>query len=116
MLWFVIALQAWAPFVHAHAGAVQTGRTAWLHEPPGLGGDVAFHAIERGEQGGTADVAQGMPWQPAAPAAANAGASSPLPVVRPSAARMDAVVTVAPPLRPTLPDHVLPHALAPPFG
>lgn len=118
MLWFVIALQALTPFVHAHAGAVQLNHTGWLHVHPGASGDVAYHAIESGEQGEEVEVAQGMPLRHAALAAANADVSSPVPAFRTPTApagRVGRVLPVAPPLQPPLPDHALPHALAPPL-
>lgn len=117
MLWFVIALQALTPFVHAHAGAVQLNHAGWLHVHPGVHGDVAYHAIERGEQGEEVEVAQGMPLRHAALAAANADAPSPVPAVWPptaTAGRLGMALPAAPPLHPPLPDHALPHALGPP--
>ena len=116
MLWFVIALQALTPFVHAHAGALQPSHTGWLHVHPGVHGDVTYHAIECGEQGEGVEVAQGMPLRHVVLAAANADVSSPVPAVRPSTARTGAAWPVAPPLHPPLPDHALPQALAPPPG
>ena len=119
MLWFVIALQALTPFVHAHAGAVQLNHTGWLHVHSGVPGDVTYHAIESGEQGEEVEVAQGMPLRHAALAAANADVPSPVPAVRPptaTAGRVGTVLSAAPPLHPPLPDHALPHALAPPLG
>ena len=119
MLWFVIALQALTPFVHAHAGAVQLNHTGWLHVHPGVHGDVTYHAIESGEQGEEVEVGQGMPLWHAALAAANAGAPSPVPAVRPptaTAGRAGTILSATPPLHPPLPDHALPHALAPPLG
>ena len=118
MLWFVIALQALTPFVHAHAGAEQLSHTGWLHVHPGVPSDVAYHAMKSGEQGGEVEVAQGMPLRHAALAAANADASSRVPAVRPPTATADRPSTTlpaAPPLHPPLPDHALPHALAPPL-
>lgn len=119
MLWFVIALQALTPFVHAHAGTAQLNHTGWLHVHPGVLGDVTYHAIESGESSEEVEVVQGMPLRHAALAAANAGAPSPVPAVRPptaTAGRVGTVLPVAPPLHPPLPDHALPHALAPPLG
>lgn len=118
MLWFVIALQALTPFVHAHAGTMQLNHTGWLHVYPGVHGDVTYHAIESGEQGEAVEVAQGMPLRHAAQATANADTPSPVPAVRKpttTAGRLGTVLPVAPPLPPPLPDHALPHALAPPL-
>src|SRR5512135_880272 len=116
MLWFVIALQALTPFVHAHAGTVQLNHTGWLHVHPGVHGDVAYHAIQSGEQSEEVEVAQGMSSRHAALAVANAAAPYPLPAARPPTARVATALPVAPPLHPPLPDHALPHALAPPLG
>lgn len=119
MLWFVIALQALTPFVHAHAGTAQLNHTGWLHVHPGVHGDVTYHAIETGESSEEVEVVQGMPLRHAALAAANADARFPVPAVRPptaTAGRVGTVLSAAPPLHPSLPDHALPHALAPPLG
>ena len=116
MLWFVIALQALTPFVHAHAGAVQLSHTSWLHVHPGVHGDVTYHAIESGEEGEEVEVGQGMPLRYAALAAANADVPAPVPAARPPTASVGTVFPVASPLHPPLPDHALPHALGPPLG
>ena len=116
MLGLVIALQALTPFVHAHARAVQLSHAGWLHAHPGVHGDVTYHASESGEQGEEVEVAQGMPLRYGALTAVNADALSPVPTVRPPAAvRGSTALPVAPPLHPPLPDHALPHALAPPL-
>lgn len=118
MLWFVIALQALTPFVHAHAGTVQLNHTGWLHVHPGVHGDVTYHATESGDQGEEVEVEGGMPLRHAALVAANADWASAVPAVRPPTAiagRVGTVLPVAPPLHPPLPDHALPHALAPPL-
>ncbi|MBI3432159.1 MAG: hypothetical protein HY018_08120 [Hydrogenophilales bacterium] len=117
MLWFVIALQALTPFVHAHAGAVPPNHTGWRHVPPGVHGDVTYHAIESGEQGEEIEVARGMPLRHGALAAVIADAPSPVPAVRPPAATAgggDMALPVAPSLQPPPPDHALPHASGPP--
>ncbi|HEY9146347.1 MAG TPA: hypothetical protein VIN36_06640 [Thiobacillus sp.] len=116
MLWFVIALQALTPFVHAHAGAVQLNHAGWLHVHPGVHGDVTYHAIESSERGEEVEVGQGMPLRHVALAAANADVPAPVSAARPPTARVGTFLPVAPPLHPPLPDHALPHALAPPLG
>ena len=116
MLWYVIALQALTPFVHAHAGTAQLGHTGSLHVHPGVHGDVTYHAIESGEQGEAVGVAEGMPLRHAALAAANADAACPVPAAWPPTARVGTAFPGAPPLHPPLPDHALPPALAPPLG
>ena len=119
MLWFVIALQALTPFIHAHAGAVQQSHTGWLHGYPDAHSDATCRAIEGGEQGEAVEVAQGVPLRHAVLLVTNAGASFPVPAVRSPAAaagRPGTALPDAPPLHSSLPDHALPHALAPPPG
>ena len=121
MLWFVIALQVMAPFIHAHAGAAQpgngyAGHGGFLHVHQKAHADVPYHAIAADEHGAEIAVAQGMrlrhavadavatppavPWQ-LLPAAAAASSRAGLPPQRP--------LCLAPP------PHTFPHALAPPF-
>lgn len=118
MLWLVIALQAMTPFVHAHAGPMQASHAGGLHGHAGTPGDVAYHLAENREQGAEIEVAQGMPsLRQAVLFVADADASYPVPALPPSAARAarpgPAWLDVAP-LQAVLPDHALPHALAPP--
>jgi len=118
MLWLVIALQAMTPFVHAHAGSAQASHASWLHGHAGVPGDVAYHLAENREQGTEIEVAQGIrSLRQAVLFVADADASYPAPALPPSAARAarpgPAWLDVAP-LQAVLPDHALPHALAPP--
>jgi hypothetical protein len=116
MFWFFVAVQAMAPFIHAHAGAVQLGHTDFLHVHQGAHGDAAWHVTAQDEHGAEIEVAQGMPLRndmsptavpaplaasPALPRASEAacpGAGSPAP----------------PPLCRVRTDHAFPYALAPP--
>jgi len=117
MLWLVIALQAMTPFVHAHAGPMQASHAGGLHGHAGAPGDVAYHLVENREQGAEIEVAQGMPsLRQAVLFVADADASYPVPALPPSvtAARRSPVGPGVTPLQAILPDHALPHALAPP--
>jgi hypothetical protein len=116
MLWFLVALQATTPFIHAHAGAVQLNHTNFLHVHQGVHSDAAYHTLAADEYGAQVDVAQGMPlrvdplgtandvppavavWLPRADCAALPGAGLPAP----------------PEPQRTPPAHTHPHALAPP--
>jgi hypothetical protein len=117
MLWFVIALQAMTPFIHAHVGAVQLDHTGFLHGHQGVHGDAAWHAMATDEHGAEAEVAQGMPLRNVTPATADAAplaASWTLPRVA-TATRPSGGLPALPPHR-VPPDHTLPHALAPPVA
>lgn len=111
MLWLIIALQAMTPFVHAHAGPMQASHA-------GAPGDVAYHLAENRGQGAEIEVAQGMPsLRQAVLFVADADASYPVPALPPSVAaatRLSPVGLGVTPLQAILPDHALPHALAPP--
>lgn len=116
MLWFLVALQATTPFIHAHAGAVQLNHASILHVHQGVHSDAAYHTLAADEHGAQVDVAQGMPlrvdplgtandvppavavWLPRADRAGLPGAGLPAP----------------PQPQRTPPDHTHPHALAPP--
>ena len=116
MLWFLVALPAMAPFIHAHAGAVQFNHASFLHVHQGVHTDAAYHTLAADAHGAEIDVAQGMPHRvdpldvaddvslallqalPRADCAALPGAGLPAP---PQAQRIP-------------PDHTHPHALAPP--
>jgi hypothetical protein len=118
MLWFVIALQALTPFVHAHAGVAQSSHAGFLHVHQNVHGDPTSHALEQGEQDAAVEVAQGMPLQHAALAVANAS----MPFTTTSflsptamASRPGAGWPVSPPLHLAPPDHTRPFALAPPL-
>ena len=116
MLWFLVALQAMTPFIHAHAGAVQFNHAGVLHLHQGAHGDAACHALAADEHGAEFEVAQGRPLRidplgaaddvqpavalslPRAECIAQSGAGLPAP---PQSQRVP-------------PDHTHPHALAPP--
>jgi hypothetical protein len=117
MLWFVIALQAMTPFIHAHAGAVQLNHSGLLHPHQGVHGDAAYHAVVNGEHGAEVAVAQGMPAsRHAATAGADADAPSVTAATLPAAtaAGLIAALPSPPPFHLSPPDHSLPLALAPP--
>jgi hypothetical protein len=61
MLWFFVALQTMAPFVHAHAGAVQLTHPGFLHVHQGVQTDAAWHVTAADAHGAQTEVAQGMP-------------------------------------------------------
>ena len=117
MLWFVIALQAMTPFIHAHAGAVRLSHADLPHGHQGEHGDAAYHAVVNGEHGAAVEVAQGMPARPVA----TAGADAVVPFVArdaPPAATASGLRADLPnptPLQLSPPDHTLPLALAPPL-
>lgn len=118
MLWLFVALQAMTPFIHAHAGAVQLDHAGFLHAHhyahQGAHSDAVYHASATDEHGAEVGVAQAMPMRsdtqdldvPLAIALA-------LPGVHVTA-RSGAGMQAPPPLLLALPDHTLPHALAPP--
>ncbi len=117
ILWFVMALQAMTPFVHAHAEPLQVSHADALPGHPGMPGDVAYHAIENSGQDAEIEVAEGGPFRQSVLPAAGAGASYPVPAVLPpeiKAGGRGAVWPVASSLHARLPAHALPHALAPP--
>ncbi|WP_157273594.1 hypothetical protein [Thiobacillus denitrificans] len=122
MLWFVIALQAMAPFIHAHAGAAQpgsghAGHGGFLHVHQKAHADVSYHAIAADGHGAEIAVAQGMRLRHAAPDSV-AMAQPAAPWQRcPAAATASPCASwpVPPPLYLAPPPHTLPHALAPPF-
>ncbi|MDP3420877.1 MAG: hypothetical protein Q8S10_08135 [Thiobacillus sp.] len=119
MLWFFVALQTMAPFIHAHAGAVQLNHSGFLHVHQGVHGDAAWHVVAGDEHGAEVEVAQGMPVRSDTPAMTAApaplAASLPLPHAA-AAACLGAGLPAPPPLHLALPDHTLPHALAPPLA
>ncbi|MBW8372065.1 MAG: hypothetical protein K0M66_14005 [Thiobacillus sp.] len=116
MLWFFVALQTMVPFIHAHAGAVQLNHAGFLHVHQGVHSDAAWHAVATDEHGAEVEVARGMPLRndtPLTTAPAPPAASLPLPHAA-AAACPGAGLPAPPPLHLALPDHTLPHALAPP--
>lgn len=118
MLGFFVALQTMAPFIHAHAGAVQLSHAGFLHVHQGVHSDATWHVMAADEHGVQVEVAQGMPLRndtPATTSPAPPAASLPLPHAD-AAARPGAGLPAPPPLHLALPDHTLPHALAPPLA
>jgi hypothetical protein len=116
MLWFFVALQTMAPFIHAHAGAVQLNHSGFLHVHQGVHSDAAWHVVAADEHGAEVEVAQGMPLRndtPSTAIRAPLAASLPLPHAA-AVARPGAGLPGPPLLHLALPDHTLPHALAPP--
>lgn len=119
MLCLFVALQAMTPFIHAHAGAVQLDHAGFLHVHQDAHGDAAWHVVAAGEHGAEVEVAQGMPLRHdsrVAVAEAPAMTSSPALLRVDAIERLGAGVPAPPPPRLALPDHTLPHALAPPFA
>ncbi|MHB1213964.1 MAG: hypothetical protein ACYCY9_03155 [Thiobacillus sp.] len=116
MFWCVIALQAMAPFIHAHAGAVQLGHADLPHVHQGAHGDAAYHAVVNGEHGAEVAVAHGLPARHAAAAGEVAGAPLVALGIPPAAIARgaSAVLRAPPPFHLSSPDHIRPHALAPP--
>ena len=117
MLWFVIALQAMTPFIHAHAGAVQLSHTDLPHVHQGVHSDAAYHAVVNGEHGAEVEVAQGLPARHAETAGAVADAPLVTPDTPPAATAggLSAALPIPPPFHLSPPDHIRPHALAPPL-
>ncbi len=116
MLWLFVALQVMTPFIHAHASVVQFDRTVALHVCEDLHSDAVYHASAIGERGTEVRVAQAMPMRRDMPVTDVARAMvSMLPCVQ-ATARPGAGLPASPPLFLALPDHILPHALAPPFA
>jgi hypothetical protein len=116
MLWFLIALQAMAPFIHAHAGAVQLNHADFLHLHQGMQGDAAYHAVAANEHGAEFDVAQGRPLR-----IDPLGTANEVPPAMALSQHCTECVThlgaglPAPPEHQRVPpDHTHPHALAPP--
>jgi hypothetical protein len=115
MLWLVIALQAWAPFIHAHAGTVHLEHSGLLHVNQSVHGDASYHAVSSDELGPEIEVAQGLRVRHAAPTVAEAQPAALLPLpVEPVIARSGAGLAL-PHHLPQPPDHARPHALAPPL-
>jgi hypothetical protein len=118
VLWFVIALQALTPFVHAHAGVAQASHAGFLHVHQNVHGDATARALEQGAQDAEVGVAQGMPLQQTALAVASAlmpFTTTSIPSPTAMASRPGAGWPVSPPLHLAPPDHTRPLALAPPF-
>lgn len=116
MFWFVIALQAMTPFIHAHAGAVQLSHADLLHVHQGAHRDAAYHAAVNGEHGAEVAVAQGLRARHVETTGAVADAPLVTPAIPPAApaSGVRAILPVPPPFHLSSPDHIRPHALAPP--
>ena len=115
MLWFFVALQTMAPFIHAHAGTVQLNHGRFLHLHQGVHGDAQSHVMAADQHGTEVEVAQGMRLRndtPVAAARLATNVASPILVV--AERRPGAGLPAPPPLPPALPDHAHPYALAPP--
>lgn len=119
MLCFFVALQAMAPFIHAHAGAVRLDHAGFLHVHQGVHNDAAWHVVAMDEHGAEVEVAQGVPARNE-----RLGLSADAPATAPQPPRVEAAThaeaglpaPMPPPPRPTQPAHTLPHALAPPHA
>ena len=114
MLWFIIALQAMTPFIHAHAGSMQLNHAEFLHVHQVALADTC-HVVSNDAHGAKVEVAHGMPQRHTAPNVANADASfgaAAFLLPKPTGRRQDAALS-APLHSPSL-DHALPYALAPP--
>jgi hypothetical protein len=116
MLSLFVAIQAMAPFIHAHAGAVRVEHGGFLHLHQGIQGDVTYHAMAADEHGAEVGMEQGVRLRDRT---LDAIAEAPLvPSLRLSraalAARPGADFPIPPPLITPPSEHTLPHALAPP--
>ncbi|MCU0811276.1 MAG: hypothetical protein MUE59_09615 [Thiobacillaceae bacterium] len=117
MPWFLVALQAMTPFIHAHAGAVELNHAGFLHVHQNAHTDAVWHVVAADERGAEVEVEQGMPLRhdshisiaDAPPVAAGPA----LPQIE-ETKRPGAGLPAPIPLRLALPDHLLPQALAPP--
>ena len=115
MLWFFVALQTMAPFIHAHAGAMHLSHSGFLHVHQGVHGDTAWHVMAADEHGAEVEVAQGMPLRSDTPCTTvHAPPAAGLTLPRVEVAARPGGGLPGPPLHLALPDHTLPHALAPP--
>jgi len=116
MLWLFVALQAMAPFIHAHAGAVRVDHGGFMHLHQGMHGDVAYHAMAADEHGAEVAVEQGVRLRDSTPDAF--AETPPVPSLRWLRAAMEARpgadFPIPPPLITSPSEHTLPHALAPP--
>jgi hypothetical protein len=116
MLWFLVALQAMTPFIHAHAGAVQLTHASFMHLHSGAQGVAANPALAADESDAPFEVAQGRPLRIDPLGAAHAG----LPALPLSPLHAERTVLsgagLPTPLQPQRvpPAHTHPHALAPP--
>jgi len=114
MLWFFIVLQMMAPFIHAHAGAVQLDHASGSHAHTGTHIDPVYHAIAAQEHGAEIEVARGMPVRAAAQASSEAPMAAAATLLRIDLLSPAADFPAPPPLYLVRSDHSLPFALAPP--
>lgn len=116
MFWFVFALQAVTPFIHAHAGTAQIDHAGFmhLHQPVSAGADrPAFAGVA---DGAGVEVAQGLRLRTDTRDTENV-ATVVLPVLLsgPGCATQPVAGLPAPPLPQWIPpDHAHPPVLAPP--
>lgn len=116
-LWFFVALQMLAPFIHAHAGAVSLHHGDILHlHPSAPHADAVWHAAVSGEHGAEVSVATGLPARSALSAGpADAPLALPRGLPRVAAAPDAGQIRPAPPpVRPDRLSHTRPPAVAPP--
>jgi hypothetical protein len=116
MLWLFVVLQAMAPFIHAHAGAVRAEHGGFLHLHQGIQGDVTYHAMAADEHGAEVAVEQGVRLRDSTLDAITEAPLVPcLGLLRTAlATRPGADLPLAPLLGSLYSRHTLPHALAPP--
>lgn len=116
MLWLFVALQAMAPFMHAHAGAVRVDHGGFLHLHQGIQGDVTYHAMAADEHGAEVAMEQGVRLRDSTlDAIAEAPLVPCLRLLRAALATRTGVDFPLPSLLISLySQHTLPHALAPP--
>lgn len=115
MLVLFVALQAMAPFLHAHAGAVQLNHGGLLHMHTGSHADAGHPMLEADAHGTEVGVAQGLRSE----CALSVAASAALPAAPPALLRAPQIERPglglpAPPTLLTTSDHHHPPALAPP--
>ena len=114
--WLLVALQAMAPFIHAHAGVVQLKHASFMHLPTGVHGDAACHALVADEHGESFEVAQGRPLR-LDPLDAASDVQPAVTLSLPRAVRIaqsGAGLPAPPQPHRVPPEHTHPHALAPP--
>ena len=116
MLWFFVALQALAPFIHAHAGAVHLHHAGFLHlHETAAHGEAVWHAMVADDHGTEVAVAAGLPARISLSAAADASPAAVNTLPAPEAVQRPACGLPALAERPPAPpDHARPFALAPP--
>lgn len=117
MLGCFVALQAIAPFIHAHAGARAPHYGGPLHVHQTVAqADAAWHAVAADDDGSELAVAAGLPARKASPEVA---ASAPAGTAPAQLSRANPPVRLDSPVLPRLtrgspPARLLPFALAPP--